>query len=413
MALDQKEKELRSLFSKWIENEADENTIRDLSMLAEDEELTETWQQLLADMPDNMSIESIEQEHAAIFDKVYQNLLATEEGLMVQAPVRRMRTWLKYAVAAAVLFIFLAGGFYLFNTTTKQNTDDQVSQTTQEEPVNKPDNNKAILTLGSGKQIILDSTGNGMLAQQSGAAVIKSANGRIEYQQNDSLTAANRPVDFNTVSTPKAGEYIITLPDGTIAWLNAASSITFPTAFRGADRTVSVQGEVYLQVAKKASQPFRVKVKEAIIDVLGTGFNVNAYADEPVTRITLLEGSISLTKGNERKLLKPGQQLWFRENSDLLTLNKTVDTEQVIAWKNGTFDFRDQDFDMVMKQIERWYNMEIKYEGKIPDVKILGIMSRDTPLATLLHSIELTTGIRFKIDNNTSGKKPGKIFVHL
>lgn len=413
MALDQKEKELRSLFSKWIENEADENTIRDLSMLAEDEELTETWQQLLADMPDNMSIEAIEQEHAAIFDKVYQNLLATEEGLMVQAPVRRMRTWLKYAVAAAVLFIFLAGGFYLFNTTTKQNTDDQVSQTTQEEPVNKLDNNKAILTLGSGKQIILDSTGNGMLAQQSGAAVIKSANGRIEYQQNDSLTAANRSVDFNTVSTPKAGEYIITLPDGTIAWLNAASSITFPTAFRGADRTVSVQGEVYLQVAKKASQPFMVKVKEAIIDVLGTGFNVNAYADEPVTRITLLEGSISLTKGNERKLLKPGQQLLFRENSDLLTLNKTVDTEQVIAWKNGTFDFRDQDFDMVMKQIERWYNMEIKYEGKIPDVKILGIMSRDTPLATLLHSIELTTGIRFKIENNTSGKKPGKIFVHL
>lgn len=410
MALDQKEQELRSLFGKWLQNEADENTIRELSLLAEDEELSATWQQLLAEMPDDFSIEAIEQEHAAIFDRVYQNLLATEEGLMEQRPVRRINTWMKYAVAAAVLFLFLAGGFYFYNT-HQQRPNDQVSQTTKEQPVKKADHNKAILTLGSGQQFVLDSTSNGMLAKQSGTDVIKLANGQIIYQQGDSLLSAGQSVDLNTISTPKGGEYTITLPDGTIAWLNAASSITFPAAFRGDDRTVTVQGEVYLQVAKKASQPFRVRVKDALIDVLGTEFNVKAFADETVTRITLLEGSISLTKGNERKLLKPGQQLWFRENSDLLKLNASVDTEQVVAWKNRTFDFRDQDFDLVMKQVERWYNMEIIYEDKIPDVKILGIMSRDTPLATLLHSIELTTGIRFKIENNSSRTKPGKIII--
>ena len=408
MAPLQKDQELRSLFSQWLQNNGDETIIHRLSELAEEPELQETWQSLLFELPDEMQPELIEQQHAAIFDKVYQNLIETEPGLMPAAPVRHMRPWRKYAAAAAIIILFAAGGFYLFNTGKDQPANEKITEINPGKTLQQSDNNKAILTLGSGKQIILDTSANGKLAQQSGAEVIKSENGQIIYQLNDSITASQQPIDTNTVSTPRGGEYTITLPDGSIAWLNAASSISFPTAFRGSERTVTVQGEVYLQVAKNSSQPFRVKVKDASIDVLGTSFNVNAYAEEPISKITLLEGSISLKKGNERKIMKPGQQVWFRENSNALNFSGNIDTEQVVAWKDGTFDFRDQPFESVMNQIARWYDMEIVYEGTIPDVKILGIMSRNTSLSIMLKSFELTTGIKFKIENNT---KPGRIII--
>lgn len=410
MTPDQHEQELKILFHQWLEGDIDETGIQRLAELADEQELTSAWQSMLATVHQEPYTEEQGKQHHAILDKVYQNLMAAEPGLQRPATIRRISNPMKYA-AAVVLLLMMAGGYYFFHTNRQQQNKEQLSNTDPSTPASPSNNNRAVLTLGSGEQILLDASGNGKLAQQTGAEVIKSANGQIIYQQIDSLPASQQKIDFNTVTTPRGGEYIITLPDGTKVWLNAASSITFPTVFHGGDRTVSVQGEVFLQVAKNATQPFRVKVKDAIIDVLGTEFNVNAYNDEPVTRTTLLEGSIRLTKGTERRILKPGQQVMFRENYPALTLADNVDTEQVIAWKNGSFDFRNQDLQSVMKQIGRWYNMDIIYEGGQPDVKILGMMGRDTDLNILLKSLELTSGIHFKVEAAGTGSKPGKIIV--
>ncbi|MBO9632989.1 MAG: FecR domain-containing protein [Chitinophagaceae bacterium] len=404
MMPDQNEQELRSLFSLWLNGDGDEAILQRLSELAEEPGLTAIWQSLLAGIPEQPAID---QQHTGILDQVYQNLLVSEPELRVPAPVRGIKTWLKYA-AAAVLLISIGSYIFFYSGTGKQ----EKQQLGNIHPVEngQPSNpNKAVLTLGSGKQIILDSSGNGKLADQAGAVVMKSAEGQIVYSKNDA--APQQTTDFNTVATPRGGEYKITLPDGTKVWLNAASSITFPTAFNGSDRTVTVQGEVYLDVAKHASQPFRIKVNDAIIDVLGTELNVNAYNDEPVTRTTLLDGSIKLSKGVENKILKPGQQVWFRPNSDVLTVTGDIDTEQVIAWKNGSFDFRNQDIGTVMNQVGRWYNMDIVYEGKKPDTKIIGMMGRNTDLVTLLKSLELTSGIKFKVEQAAAATLPGKIIV--
>lgn len=404
------EQELRSLFSLWLNGDGDAHTIRRLSELAEVEELKGIWQNLLSSIPEDQHTTTSGMQHAAILDKVYQNLVELQPELAVTpAPIRRINTFIRY-VAAAVLLLLAAGAWFFFNNTAKQQQKDQLVHTNPPASTSTLNTNKAILTLGSGKQLLLDSSGNGKLAQEAGSVVIKSAAGQLLYQPTDSLTKTNQATEFNTVATPRGGEYKITLPDGTMVWLNAASSITFPTAFRGTDRTVSVQGEAYLQVAKNAAQPFKVKVGDAVIDVLGTEFNLSAYNDEPVTKATLLEGSISVTKGNERRILKPGQQCWFRDKSNVLNVAANIDTDQVIAWKNGSFDFRNQELESVMKQIGRWYNMDIKYEGKKPEVRILGMMGRNTELSTLLKSMELTSGIKFTVEAGTASQ-PGKIIV--
>lgn len=406
MAPYQNEQELRSLFSQWLEGNGDAGTVKRLSELAENPELASVWKSLLAAVP-----EEAQPGHDAILEQVYQNLLAELPELQVTAPVRRMKPWMKYAAAAALLLV-AGGGYYFYSSTKEEAGREQLSNITPaERPTSNNNKNKAILTLGNGKQIVLDASGNGQLAQQTGSLVIKPADGQIVYNSNDSIPS-QRAVEFNTVTTPRGGEYKVKLPDGTDVWLNAASSITFPTNFNDADRTVSVQGEVYLEVKKNTAKPFRVKVKDATIEVLGTSFNVNAYNDEPVTRITLLEGSIHVTKGNEQKMLKPGQQLWFRATGNVLTLADDVDTEQVMAWKNGVFDFRNQDIGLVMNQLGRWYNMDIMYEGKRPDVKILGMMGRNTDLKTLLNSLELTSGIRFSLEYSPAKNEAGKIIVH-
>jgi transmembrane sensor len=409
MMPDQHEQELKMLFNQWITGDIDEPGIQRLAALADQQELTGAWQSLLASVPEEPYAAAEGIQHQAILDKVYQNLVATEPGLRKPATIR-MRSWIKYAAAAALL-LMVAGSYYFFSTNGKQSGNDQLSNNNTATQAGPSHKNKAILTLSNGEEIVLDASVNGKLAQQKGATVIKPADGQIIYQQQDSLPASQQTTEFNTVATPRGGEYTITLPDGTKVWLNAASSITFPTAFRGTDRTVTIQGEAFLDVAKNASQPFRVKVRDAIIDVLGTQFNVNAYHDEPVSRTTLLEGSIRLTKGAESKILKPGQQVIFRERDQTLTLAANADTEQVIAWKNGAFDFRNQDLESVMKQVSRWYNMDIAYEGRKPAVKILGMMGRDTDLNTLLKSLELTSGVRFKVVTSGSSSKPGTIIV--
>jgi len=261
-----------------------------------------------------------------------------------------------------------------------------------------PGRNIAVLTLADGTSITLDSTHNGVLAQQGNSRVTKLKDGNLIYKALDEKPAA---VVFNTLSTPRGGQYRLNLPDGSQAWLNAASSITYPTAFTGGERKVSITGEVYLEIAKNPAMPFRVEVATASgheqVEVLGTHFNVKAYGDEAMVMTTLLEGSVRLVSKGGAELLQPGQQGQLRSDG-LLYLVDHVDIDEVMAWKNGLFHFENADISEVMRQIARWYDVEVVFEGKAPVEKFDGEIPRNSNLTEVLKILQLSN-VHFKVED--------------
>ncbi|HVK50012.1 MAG TPA: FecR domain-containing protein, partial [Pseudobacter sp.] len=258
----------------------------------------------------------------------------------------------------------------------------------------QPGKEGAVLTLADGSQVSLDSVKNGVIAMQYGVTA-RVINGALVYEGSGSQ------LQYNTMSTPKGRQYQLTLPDGTKVWLNAASSVKYPTVFTGNERNVSISGEVYFEVAKKSSQPFRVAVdRKLTIDVLGTSFNVNAYPDETTLYTTLIDGAVRVTgsKAGNSQVLKPAQQAVLA-NGESISVNNNVDTDKVLAWKNGVFNFEGASLADVMKQIERWYDIEVVYEKGIPDIKFWGKITKDVPLSGMLIALEKTK-VHFKMENN-------------
>jgi ferric-dicitrate binding protein FerR (iron transport regulator) len=214
-------------------------------------------------------------------------------------------------------------------------------------------------------------------------------------------------VSYNTLRTPRGGQFRLTLPDGTGVWLNAASSITYPTAFNGAARNVTVTGEVYFEVAQIPNKPFMVKVNDhTAIQVLGTQFNISAYADEATVNTTLLQGSIKVTAGSNALVLQPGQQAQTTDGGALQVLDH-ADTDQAIAWKNGSFNFNGKGLPEVMRQLSRWYDIEVVFSGKVPVRKFGGEIQRSLPLSEVLEILQ-QMDVKFKIkDEKTLIVLPG------
>ena len=313
-------------------------------------------------------------------------------------PINTKVIWLKrIAVAASVLIIFSIGYFNLKPTTIAPATNIVVSV-----PTNKndkmPGGQKALLTLSDGSQIILDSASNGLLSQQGGTKVIKLANGQLKYAAN---SLGNTETVYNTMSTPAGGQYQITLPDGSKVWLNASSSIHYPTAFLEKERRVTITGEAYFEIAKNANKPFIVKVYNgAEVKVLGTHFNVKSYADEDEIQTTLLEGSINIYNGLKNNLLVPGNQAKI-DKSGVIKVQADADLEEVVAWKNGNFQFNSADIKSVLRQAARWYNIEVVYLGKpSTENRFTGKIPMSVNLSRLLKWLEYSD-IHFKLD----GKK--------
>lgn len=278
--------------------------------------------------------------------------------------------WLRYA-AAIILFIAMGGYWWTFNLKSK--TRSAAPPASVKKIDLPPGGNKATLTLADGSTIILDSAANGQLAQQ-GAVQILNVNGELEYKTLGNLQKANGEVSYNTMRTPLGGQYKLQLPDGSRVWLNAGSSITYPTSFTGKERIVNITGEVYFEVAKNKSMPFKVQVNDAKeIEVLGTHFNVNAYREESGTRTTLLEGSVKIANS----ILKPGEA--YRNG-----IVEKADTSKVVAWKNGLFDLNDLPLKKLLPEIARWYDVEVVYEKNIPEIKLWGKMGRDLNLSQVL-----------------------------
>ncbi|HMF72741.1 MAG TPA: FecR domain-containing protein, partial [Flavitalea sp.] len=253
--------------------------------------------------------------------------------------------------------------------------------------------NKASLTLSDGTTIVLDDAANGLLTTQAGIKISKTTDGQLKYDA--SRPQPSHANGFNTIHTPRGGQYQVVLPDGSSVWLNAASSLKFPTVFSGNERKVELTGEAYFEVAKNKVKPFIVASGNQTLEVLGTHFNVNAYQDDGKIRTTLLEGSIKVshTQTNAFSLLVPGQQAELRKE---IKVTK-VDVKQSIAWKNGYFVFASENIQTLMQKIARWYDVDVEYEGRVTTEGFVGSISRFEDVSEVLHMLQLTGMVHFKI----------------
>lgn len=322
-------------------------------------------------------------------------LKAIHEKMNIKPQVKpRVIYWRRIAVAASIIGLIVLSSFFFFN---KNGNNGVAKAATTDRFKNdvSPGGDKAILTLADGSTIVLDEAQNGTLAQQGSSKIIKLG-GKLSY---DLINKNAKEVVYNTISTPKGGQYQLELPDGSLVWLNATSSIHFPTAFVGKERKIEITGEAYFEIAKNREMPFIVAVNGAEVQVLGTHFNVNAYNDEEDVKTTLLEGSVKFVNGDNTNILKPGQQSQLAKNGTVKVMND-VNVDDVVAWKNGLFAFENANIETVMRQLSRWYDVEIEYSGKTDDL-FIAEMRRNIKLSDALKALELTGKVKFEIN----GKK--------
>ena len=352
-------------------------------------ELIQLMQKHFSDDLEN-SREISPETSAKLFKAIHDKISAEAK------PVRRRVIPLrKIAVAATVMGLLLLSTFLLYNrNTSKETANAEVDKRRFKNDV-LPGGDKATLTLADGSTVVLDDARNGTLAQQGSSKVIK-VDGKLMY---DPANNNSKEIVYNTISTPNGGQYQLELPDGSLVWLNATSSIHFPTSFMGKERRVEVTGEAYFEVAKNRDMPFIVTVNGSEVQVLGTHFNVNAYSDEDNVKTTLLEGSVKFVSGTNINMLRPGQQSQLASNG-LIKVVSNVDVDEVVAWKNGMFDFDNAGIETVMRQLSRWYDVEIEYKGKTDD-QFIAEMRRNIKLSDALKALELTGKVKFEIQ----GKK--------
>ncbi|HEX6427070.1 MAG TPA: FecR family protein [Niastella sp.] len=327
------------------------------------------------------------------------------------APVRRIPFARIAAAAIIVLLVTSVGWLWLMRSPkTQVATVEAIKNDVA------PGGNKALLTLANGSTIVLDNAANGIVAQEGNTNVVKLKNGELAYTWSDDKSGNKLTIDHspltNTLSTPNGGEYKIVLPDGSTVWLNAASSITYPTVFDEKERKVQVTGEAYFEVAKvvKAESgkrvPFIVDIKnkttgdnQGRVEVLGTHFNINAYDDEKAVKTTLLEGKVKTSMVNGQwSILKPGQQAVIHHSQ--LTIHDNVHLETTMAWKNGLFHFEHTDLKTVMRQLSRWYDVEVVYKSNRENTDPLFFeVKRNTNLSDVLKVLNLAGGAQFSIEN--------------
>lgn len=336
-------------------------------------------------------------EGERVHDRIWKRLEESIESPVVPIEPEKKFGWLKIV---AMILVTLSVGFGLFKYLGK--THQQTPALVAKHPIDiPPGGNKAYLTLNDGSHIVLSNAKNGKLTAGSGIQVTKEKDGLIVYHFSNSDTGKSRPVDeFNTITTPRGGQYQLVLSDGSKVMLNAESSLRFPVAFNSNERRVELTGEAYFEVAKNKAKPFIVHANNTNIQVLGTHFDVNAYNDDHMLTTTLLEGSVRMESGKYSAILKPGQQGSVMDNSGSIAV-KDADIEEVMAWKNGIFLFNDERLDEVMKKISRWYNVEVEFRD--PEVKkeaYSGIVSRFSKISQLLGKLQELGGVEFKIEPN-------------
>ena len=375
-------KELESILKKYLEGKA---TPEEIIFL-------EKYYDYLEHQPGLSTLLS-EAENKKIERRNWERLNAQmDQPLHTISPHQAsyFRKWRLVAAASITLVIGLGGWFFFLNKNYKQQ---QIVQKNITNDIKPPEVNRATVTLANGQTVYLDSAAIGSLAVQGTVKLVKLANGKIAYQ-TESDEIIEKPV-YNTLTNPKGSRVVdMTLADGSRVWLNAGSSVTYPIAFIENERTVSITGEAYFEVASDKTKPFRVTKDHMQVEVLGTHFNVNAYDDENNIKVTLLEGSVRLKINEEKQILKPGEQA---QVSGTISIIKDVDEEAVMAWKDGRFKFSRVDIETIMRQAARWYDIDIEYRGKVEGT-LSGGIARNVNASQLFHVLELTDKVRFEIE---------------
>lgn len=304
---------------------------------------------------------------------------------------KSFKLWLRLAGAAAILL--LAGvGIYFYSI---NHPVQQVAKTKAIVQDVAAGGNRAILTLSNGEQIVLADAAKGKIAEQTGISIRKTADGQLIYTaEKNGLQDKSKELVYNKIETPKGGQYQVSLPDGTIVWLNSASSLKFPAKFPAKERRVELTGEGYFEVAHNPAKPFRVISNKQEVEVLGTHFNMNTYADEDGDKTTLLEGSVLLKQFGKRALLKPGEQALLKGKTIEIA---PADVEMAVAWKNGYFMFKQASLKTLMRQLAKWYDVEVSYSGNIPALLFSGKIHRNTSLAQTLELLSFSK-VNFRIE---------------
>lgn len=339
-----------------------------------------------------------EQIKNGIFGELQTKIKEDSENRFMRSRIAR------YAgAAAAVLILTFSIGFYFYNEKLAGPKADHSIARVAAGKIS-PGGNKAILTLDNGAAIVLDNTEEGLVARQGDTKINKTAEGQVEYQAglNDGENGRSGVPCFNTITTPRGGQYRLRLQDGTDVWLNSASSIRFPVAFAPGKRVVEITGEAYFEVAKMITgnrAPFIVRSAGQEVEVLGTHFNINAYEDEGGTRTSLLEGSIRVKNagGTSGKVLLPGQQSFVGRGGSRVEVQDDADMEAAVAWKNGYFKFDRQSLPEIMRQVSRWYDVDVEYAGQVPEDVYMGKIRRSGEVSGVLRILRLS-GVNFKIE---------------
>ncbi|RYU92122.1 FecR family protein [Mucilaginibacter terrigena] len=328
-------------------------------------------------------------------DNMYNNIIQKlqEQGEPAEEVyIRQLNIGRWVAAASILLFVAVGGSIWLKYNKKEPGAAPKIAAIAYKNDI-APGRNKATLTLADGSVIVLNDVKKGELARQGAANIIKLDDGRLAYNAaHDNDTA---PM-LNTISTPLGGQYQIILPDGTHVWLNAGSSLQFPVAFTGDQRNVTLKGEAYFEVAKNKRKPFIVAANNVNVQVLGTHFNVMAYGNEPSVKTTLLEGSVMVTTPRSSGLLHPNQMADVAAGGDIVQVRE-ADIDKEMAWKNNLFWFNSADIHYIMKQVARWYDVDIKYEGTVSK-EFSGTLPRNLSAIKLLKMLEQTGGVHFKID---------------
>lgn len=381
--------ELKALLDKYLTNSISEVEQQQLFQLLGDPAMQEYLEAIMDEQFSNWETAEDARRRDRIFKNIRISIHKQKPAKIIQ-PYR----WTKVLVAASIVLAIVLGGYFMLLPGKKPGTGPIVST----EDIKAPDKNRAAIRLADGRVIYLDSANNGTLVMQNNVQVIKTADGKIAYN------GTSGELVYNTLVNPKGSRVIdMQLSDGSHVWLNTGSSITYPVAFTGKERKVTITGEAYFEVAHDAGKPFYVSTGDISVQVLGTHFNVNAYNDEPDIRVTLLEGSVrvSMTNG-EWSMLKPGQQAVVAQGSGLTTQHPDLD--EVMAWKNGRFEFGGHTIEPIMRQVAKWYDVEIEYQGARPTDNFMGGTSRYENMSELLKILEQTQAVRFKMAPGDSGK---------
>jgi transmembrane sensor len=361
---------LEYLFNCYIERNCSKKEEEELMILLSKSENEADLKKLLDELIENTGLESSMPDKTAA--SILESILKKDSGKVVSIENNRSVFNFWPSVAAAVTILFLSATIYWF--LSNKNSEMKVSPVALSSV--KPSGvlrgaNHAILTLADGTKIALDSVQNGSI---KGATTKIKKQGAVLVYDGESVNITNAPVVYNTLTTTPGGQYQLLLSDGSKVWLNASSSIRFPTAFTGKHREVELVGEAYFEVTKNKQKPFHVNVNGMQVEVLGTHFNINAYGNEDNIKTSLLEGSVKIKSGRTSGLLKPGEQGILDKNANKIEIKK-IDMNEVIAWKNGLFQFDGASITTIMREISRWYDVKIVYEGQVHERRFEGKIS--------------------------------------